>query len=103
MLDSIITANKKYYPQTFLEECKYEVKKIKQRVLLIMALTQVLLMNRTMSLIVSLIIINLIMNLIIMSLIINLIMNLKRLLRHLIILNLRVINLLVNLKIKTVL
>ena len=27
MLDSIITANKKYYPQTLLEECKYEVKK----------------------------------------------------------------------------
>ena len=26
MLDSIITANKKYYPQTLLEECKYEIK-----------------------------------------------------------------------------
>ena len=23
MLDSVIKANKKYYPQTFLEECKY--------------------------------------------------------------------------------
>ena len=23
MLDSVIRANKKYYPQTFLEECKY--------------------------------------------------------------------------------
>ena len=24
MLDSVIKAKKKYYPQTFLEECKYE-------------------------------------------------------------------------------
>ena len=24
MLDSVIKANKKYYPQTLLEECKYE-------------------------------------------------------------------------------
>ena len=29
MLDSVIKANKKYYPQTLLEECKYEQKKIK--------------------------------------------------------------------------
>ena len=29
MLDSVIKANKKYYPQTFLEECKYVQKKIK--------------------------------------------------------------------------
>ena len=29
MLDSIIKAKKKYYPQTLLEECKYEQKKIK--------------------------------------------------------------------------
>ena len=29
MLDSVIIANKKYYPQTLLEECKYEQKKIK--------------------------------------------------------------------------
>ena len=29
MLDSVIKAKKKYYPQTFLEECKYETKKIK--------------------------------------------------------------------------
>ena len=29
MLDSVIKANKKYYPQTFLEECKYVKKKIK--------------------------------------------------------------------------
>ena len=27
MLDSVIRANKKYYPQTFLEECKYEITK----------------------------------------------------------------------------
>ena len=25
LLDSVIRANKKYYPQTFLEECKYEL------------------------------------------------------------------------------
>ena len=29
MLDSVIKSNKKYYPQTLLEECKYEQKKIK--------------------------------------------------------------------------
>ena len=29
MLDSVIKANKKYYPQTLLEECKYEQKRIK--------------------------------------------------------------------------
>ena len=29
MIDSIIKANKKYYPQTFLEECKYMQEKIK--------------------------------------------------------------------------
>ena len=29
MLDSAIKANKKYYPQTFLEECKYVQEKIK--------------------------------------------------------------------------
>ena len=27
MLDSVIRANKKNYPQTLLEECKYEIKK----------------------------------------------------------------------------
>ena len=26
MLDSVIRANKKYYPQTLLEECKYVIK-----------------------------------------------------------------------------
>ena len=29
MLDSVIKAKKKYYPQTLLEECKYEQKRIK--------------------------------------------------------------------------
>ena len=29
MLDSVIKAKKKYYPQTFLEECKYEQERIK--------------------------------------------------------------------------
>ena len=29
MLDSVIRANKKYYPQTLLEECKYETEKNK--------------------------------------------------------------------------
>ena len=29
MLDSAIRVNKKYYPQTLLEECKYEIKNSK--------------------------------------------------------------------------
>ena len=29
MLQSVIKANKKYYPQTLLEECKFEIKKNK--------------------------------------------------------------------------
>ena len=29
MLGSVIRANKKYYPQTLLEECKYKIKKSK--------------------------------------------------------------------------
>ena len=29
VLDSVIKVNKKYYPQTFLEECKYVQEKIK--------------------------------------------------------------------------
>ena len=29
MLNSVIEAKKKYYPQTLLEECKYELKRIK--------------------------------------------------------------------------
>ena len=35
MLDSVITANKKYYPQTLLEECKYVIRKNKMETLLI--------------------------------------------------------------------
>ena len=34
MLDSIIRANKKYYPQTLLETCKYETTKNKMEKLL---------------------------------------------------------------------
>ena len=29
MIDSVIKANKKYFPQTFLEKCKYVQEKIK--------------------------------------------------------------------------
>ena len=29
MLDSLIRVSKNYYPQTLLEECKYEIKKVK--------------------------------------------------------------------------
>ena len=31
MLDSVIRANKKYYPQTLLDVCKYEIKKNKMQ------------------------------------------------------------------------
>ena len=31
MLDSFVRANKKYYPQTPLEECKYKIKKNKMK------------------------------------------------------------------------
>ena len=34
ILDSLIKAKKKYYPQTLLDECKYEPKKIKMENLL---------------------------------------------------------------------
>ena len=34
MLDFAIKAKKKYYPQTLLEECKYEAKKIKMKSLI---------------------------------------------------------------------
>ena len=34
MLDSVIRANKKYYPQTLLEKCKYEIKMKKMENLL---------------------------------------------------------------------
>ena len=56
MLDPVIKANKRYYPQTFLEECKYKYK-----------ITR----NKVENLIVNLII-NLIMDLIMMNLMINL-------------------------------
>ena len=36
MLDFAIRANKKYYPQTLPEECKYEIKKSKMETLLMM-------------------------------------------------------------------
>ena len=29
MVDSVIKENKKYYPQTLLEECKYDQEKVK--------------------------------------------------------------------------
>ena len=29
MVDSVIKVNKKYYPQTLLEKCEYEIKKTK--------------------------------------------------------------------------
>ena len=32
MLDSVIRVNKKYYPQTRLEQCKYEIKKNKMKI-----------------------------------------------------------------------
>ena len=36
MLDSVTKVNKKYYPQTFLEECKYVQEKINLRTILMM-------------------------------------------------------------------
>ena len=36
MLDSVTNVNKKYYPQTFLEECKYVQEKINLRTILMM-------------------------------------------------------------------
>ena len=34
ILDSVIRVNKKYYPQTLLDECKYKIKKSKKKNLL---------------------------------------------------------------------
>ena len=34
MLDSVIRANKKFYPQTLLKECKYEIKRKKMEILI---------------------------------------------------------------------
>ena len=36
MIDSVIKVNKKYYPQVFLEECTYEIKNTKWKILLVM-------------------------------------------------------------------
>ena len=33
MLESVVRANKKYYPQRLLEECKYEIKKNKMMII----------------------------------------------------------------------
>ena len=79
MLDSVVIADKKYYPKHFW--CKYEIKIIKRKILLMMILTQFYLMNLKMNLIMDLI-----MNLkliLIMNLTMNLTMNLKNLLESL--------------------
>ena len=34
MLDSVVKVKKKYYPQTLLEECKYEIKKTKMEMVI---------------------------------------------------------------------
>ena len=54
MLDSVIKAKKKYYPQTLLEECKYEPNKTEMENLidwwlinLIIKLIMILMMNLT--------------------------------------------------------
>ena len=73
MPDFIIRVNKKHYPQTLLEECKFGIKKAKWRIILMMILNQVHLMNVTMKLIIKQIM-KLIMKLI-MSLMINLLKN----------------------------
>ena len=54
MLDSVVKAKRKYYPQTHLEECKYESKKIKMEKLInddlekahLMSLIMILVMKR---------------------------------------------------------
>ena len=51
MLDSVIKAKKKYYPQTLLEECKYEQEKIKMENLIDDDLENVCLMSLTVNLI----------------------------------------------------
>ena len=91
MLDSVVIADKKYYPKHFW--CKYEIKIIKRKILLMMILTQFYLMNLTMNLIMDLIMnlkLILVMNLtmilimnLVMNLAMNLTMNLKNLLESL--------------------
>ena len=91
-LESILrTKENGYYPQTFLEECKYDVKEID---VLIMALKKAHLMNQIMNLIVELVVRLIVILTILMDLIT---MNQKSLLRNLIIMNLK--SLLRNLKI----
>ena len=101
VLDSVTKVNEKYCPQTFLEACKYKLKK-RKKIGSIMILTQTYLMNLIMWLIVRLIVRLIIINLTIINVITNVTMNLKSLLRNLIIINLRLINLLLSLKIKAV-
>ena len=66
MLDSVIRVNKKYYPQTFLEECKYVIRKNKMENLINDDLDLSYLMNLIVDLIMRLI-----MGLIVMNLVIN--------------------------------
>ena len=73
MLDSVIRANKKNYPQTLLEECKYEKKEQNGEPWRMLIWIQVHLMNLIVNLIINLIM-NLIMDLIMNDLAINLIM-----------------------------
>ena len=45
MLDSVIKAKKKYYPQKLLEECEYEQERIKIEILIDSDLKKMNLMN----------------------------------------------------------
>ena len=75
MLGLVIKVNKKYYPQTLFKEYKYEIKRTKRKIVLIMIQNQVHLSNLFVTLIMRLIM-NLTMRLII-NLVISLLMNLK--------------------------
>ena len=59
MLDSVITAKKKYYPQTLLEECKYEQEMITIENLIDDDLEKVFLMSLIVNLMMRRIMINL--------------------------------------------
>ena len=54
MLDFVIKAKKKYYPQTLLEECKYEQEKIKMENLIDDDLQKVCLMSLVVNLMMNL-------------------------------------------------
>ena len=54
VLDSVIKAKKKYYPQTLLEECKYEQEKIKMENLIDDDLQKVCLMSLVVNLMMNL-------------------------------------------------